>query len=87
MKKINIFYKYLQFSLYNRFKNNYCYKTEVISFLHEWRIPKPIRIGVIEEMIQMRLIERVNRFEVKIKKSDFTNKPNKIYSSVGLLTL
>ena len=51
------------------------------------QLPKPLRHYIIEEMTKKRLLEKVNRDEVKLLpfEVDIETEPNKLYSFLDLI--
>lgn len=83
-----VFYLYLHTKIAGRSINGRISIKEAVSYLHEWRIPKEIRIAMIKEMETMELLKRIDRSCMEVKKPtiDLEN-INKIYEMVGLVSL
>jgi len=62
-----LFYIYLQFKLKEQSNKigELSYK-EAAMFLRFYNIPKQLRKSIIDEMIQLKLIRKVNRFTVQV---------------------
>ena len=59
---------------------------EVTDFMHEWRIPRVMRIAVAQELENMGLIRRKDRNNIEINESKIKlNTTNELYEYVGLL--
>lgn len=81
-----IFYLYVHSKIREHSTGNIIRIKEATDYLHEWRIPKEIRIAIIKEMEILGLLEKIDRnsFRVKRQKIDLEN-INEIYSMVGIL--
>jgi len=62
------------------FNCNYVPVKELNTYLFQWKIPHLLRPIIIKEMINMNLLKKENRFNIKIIKSNFDIKDiDKIY--------
>lgn len=83
-----IFYLYIHTKLAERSTNSSLTYKEAVSYLHEWRIPKHIRIIIIKELELLGLIKRINRDFIELKRPDINlDNISELYSLVGLLSL
>ena len=90
-KEVNkpcIFYLYIHRKLAEHSINYVIKQKEAVSYLHEWRIPKHLRIAILKELEGHGLIikekgkERL--FRIKKPGMDFEN-VNKVFKHVGIL--
>ena len=81
------FYFYIHSELKKKYNGNYVSIKEAKSFLFEWRIPKPIRPIILKELEKLNLIEKEDRYTIKINESkiDMDN-ISQLYTLVGLLS-
>ena len=81
------FYFYIHSELKKKYNGNYVSIKEAKSFLFEWRIPKPLRPIILKELEKLGLIEREDRYTIKLKESkiDIEN-ISQLYSLAGLLS-
>lgn len=80
-------YLHLQKKLFEHSERGVIQKTEAISFMHHYRIPKEIRPVVIKEMEHLGLISMENRFTIRIINTDknrLIELPGELYGKVGL---
>lgn len=80
-----IMYLYLHTKIVENSSNGLIAYRDAVSYLHEWRIPKELRVIIIKEMETLGLLKRVNRdvIELNRPKIDFSNM-NNIYEMVGI---
>ena len=66
----HIFYLFLHSKLFYKF-GKVIKRKEVITYMFEWRIPKKIRPLILEEMILLGLVKRVDRNFVELEMPKF----------------
>lgn len=80
-----IFYLYIHSKLAKR-SNGFMSLKEAVTYLHEWRLPKEIRVAIIKEMEILGLVKKVDRHSIIVFPSTFdVTNTNKIYELVGIL--
>ena len=81
-----IFYFYFYFKLKEKSVNGLVTIKNAKSYLHHWKIPKNIRPIIIKELELLGLVEKVDRWMLKLNREgiDFNN-TNEIYELAGLL--
>lgn len=89
MKDKPVFYLYIQKKLMECCKNpNKALDFNEVNFrLGNMRIPKILNPAIIKEMEKLELVERVNRYTLKIincNEGNQLNKINQVYHGVGL---
>jgi hypothetical protein len=83
--KIPLFYLYIHEILSNKFTKIIGLK-EFTDFMHEWRIPKVIRIAMVQELENMKLVTRLERNIIQINNPSIKlNTTTEMYEYVGLL--
>jgi hypothetical protein len=83
-----IFYLYIHSKIYDKIGGSKPIRVkEATNFLHEWRIPKFIRVAIMKELQILGLIEKKNRYLFEVKKPEIDLTPSNIYNLVGILSL
>ena len=79
-----ILYLYLQLRLDEKFRGQEKPLKEVLSYLHEWRIPKQLRPLVLKEFEMLGLLEKKERGIILIGKPEFSmEKVNDYYDKLN----
>lgn len=80
-----IFYLYIHSKICERSTCNLIRIKEATNYLHEWRIPREIRVAIIKEMEILGLLKKINKTTFRTRKSEIDfNNTNQIYNLVGL---
>jgi hypothetical protein len=80
-----IFYLYIFKKIRDRKGDNYISKKEIISHMHEWRIPKKIRRLMLKELEILGLTEKVDKNTLKMLDCEFKEEDlNKYYEELGI---
>jgi hypothetical protein len=69
-EEIPIYYLYLHSKIWES-KGNFVSEKELKDYLFQWKIPKKMKILIIKELISMGLLEKDNRYNLKIKRPSF----------------
>ena len=82
-----IFYLYIHSKIKEKCRGGKIKEKEATNYLHEWRIPREIRIAMIKELETMGLLEKMDKGYMKVNPCpiEITN-INKIYELVGILS-
>ena len=84
--KIPLFYLYMHSILSDVFPSEVELK-RFTNFMHEWRIPKVVRIAIVQEMENYNLVERIDRNTIRINRTpQKINTTTEMYEYVGLLS-
>ena len=81
------FYYLIHSKLREKYNGNYISIKDAKSFLFEWRIKKPFRPVILKELEKLGLIEKVDKYTIKLNESkvDMEN-ISQIYILAGLLS-
>lgn len=84
------FYLYIHSKLAEHSTNYIISKRDAISYLHEWRLPKVLRVLIIRELEILGLLEKQSKNLLKIKRPEINFSEiniNHLYSQLGILPL
>lgn len=81
----HIFYLYLHSKIWAMAKGKLISERDLKKYLFQWKIPKVIKPLIVKELILLRLIERENRYTLKINRPKFNEEElSEYYRELGL---
>ena len=83
-----IFYLYIHSKIKEKCRGGKIKEKEATDYLHEWRIPRVIRVAMIKELETMGLVEKIDRAYLRVNPCVIEiDNVTKIYELVGILSL
>ena len=85
IKKIPcIFYLYLHSKVFQEKRGQAINHSELISYLHHWRIPKKLRPLIIKELVLLKLLKQKKYIYELEKPQIYEENVNKYYDMLGV---
>ena len=89
MKEVNkipcLFYYYLHSKIWEMASGSLISERDLKKYLFQWRIPEKMKILIIKELILLGLLEKEQRYILKINRPKFDEKDlNKYYELFGI---